>query len=366
MSDLLQRVEGLRSQIDVTPDASHVARSLASAQRRSIRRRRTQTTLASLGVVALVVLATIALRQPNRTQATDPSAVAQAQEGASPPDADAVFRLDDGSTATAEERGSQLRLVSLSPTETTVHLERGRYRFAVTRSRERTFRVEVGDVVVLVMGTVFSVETKADAVGVHVTEGKVRVQWSGRERVLLASDELWVPMDGAPEVPPVAEPRMVARPSKRVAGWAHHAAQGRYAQAFGELKRSPRAPRGLEELLLAADAARLSGHPKEAVPYLSAVIQRHARDPLAALAAFTLGRVYLHELKEPTRAAQAFAKARELKPQSVLAEDALAREVEAWSKANEKDRAQERAREYQRLYPEGARLQTVRQLGGVE
>ena len=94
----------------------------------------------------------------------------------------------------------------------------------------------------------------------------------------------------------------------------------------------------MPDLLLAGDVARLSGHAAAAVAPLSRAVTLHPGDPRAPLAAFTLGRVHLEDLGAPRDAAIAFARARELAPDGPLAEDALAREVEAWSRAGEAER----------------------------
>ena len=49
----------------------------------------------------------------------------------------------------------------------------------------------------------------------------------------------------------------------------------------------------VDDLMLAADAARLSGRPEAALRYLEQVSERHGDDPRAALAAFTIGRIRL-------------------------------------------------------------------------
>jgi transmembrane sensor len=120
------------------------------------------------------------------------------------------------------------------------------------------------------------------------------------------------------------------------------------------------------ELLLAADVARLSHHPADAVVHLRKVVSNHAGDPRAPLAAFTLGRVLLEELGQPGQAAEAFAKARALGGAGTLAEDALAREVEAWWRAGATDKAHARAEEYVKLYPQGIRIRSVKKYGGIE
>jgi hypothetical protein len=119
-------------------------------------------------------------------------------------------------------------------------------------------------------------------------------------------------------------------------------------------------------LMDAADALRFADQPEAAVGYLRRVLSEHATSPVAPLASFTLGRVLLQRMGQPAEAADAFALARSLQPGSSLAQDALASEVEAWSKAGRDLDAFERARLYVQLYPAGRRLRAVRRLGGLE
>jgi transmembrane sensor len=74
----------------------------------------------------------------------------------------------------------------------------------------------------------------------------------------------------------------------------------------------------------------------------------------------------LEQLGRPREAAQAFSTARRLDRAGTLTQDALAREVESWSRAGEAQLAGERAREYLKLYPQGRRVSAVKRLGGIE
>jgi transmembrane sensor len=121
-----------------------------------------------------------------------------------------------------------------------------------------------------------------------------------------------------------------------------------------------------EDLLLAADAARLGGNPALAVAPLEKLLARYSFDARAPLAAFTLGRTLLDQLGRPREAAQAFATARRLDSSGALAQDALAREVESWSRAGESSLARARAEQYLARYPDGRRAPAVRRLGGIE
>jgi transmembrane sensor len=120
------------------------------------------------------------------------------------------------------------------------------------------------------------------------------------------------------------------------------------------------------DLLFAADVARLSGHPELAVTRLERVIRAHQGDSRAPLAAFTLGRTLLDGLGRPREAAEAFARVRRLAPGGALSQDALAREVESWSRAGEAALARKRALDYLRAFPSGRREKAVRYHGGLE
>jgi transmembrane sensor len=142
------------------------------------------------------------------------------------------------------------------------------------------------------------------------------------------------------------------------------AEDGDYEAAYAELLLS-----GVRDnpgdLLLAADVARLSTHPDRAAQYLRKVLQRHATDSRAPLAAFTLGRILLDQLGRPHEAAEAFARTRRMAPSGALAQDALAREVESLARAGDEVRARERAEEYLSAYPEGRRRTAVRRYAGI-
>jgi len=144
--------------------------------------------------------------------------------------------------------------------------------------------------------------------------------------------------------------------------WRPLANRGEFDAAWPLVKSVRDDPR---DLLLASDVARLSGHPREARRWLELLLARHPGDERAPLAAFTLGRVLLEELGWPKDAANAFARTRALQPDGPLAEDALAREVEAWSRAGEADRARAAAELYLQKYPRGQRAAGVRRHGGL-
>lgn len=147
--------------------------------------------------------------------------------------------------------------------------------------------------------------------------------------------------------------------------WKALAQAGDFDTAWTVMKAAP-APRDEPaELLLAADVARLSRHPEEALAPLRRILEAHAADPRAPLAAFTLGRVLLDDLGRPREAAAAFERTRTLAPQAPLAEDAFARQVEALSRAQSPE-ARALAEAFERQYPASSRLRAVRHFGGLQ
>jgi transmembrane sensor len=148
--------------------------------------------------------------------------------------------------------------------------------------------------------------------------------------------------------------------------WREAAEPGEFEHAYKLLEGSANpVADDVEELLLAADSARLSGHPEAALPFLRKVIDRHTRDSRAPLAAFTLGGVLMQQLGQPREAEAAYARARELSLNESLAEDALARQVEAAHRAGDAARARALAREYMDSYPSGRRTHAVQRFGGL-
>jgi transmembrane sensor len=262
------------------------------------------------------------------------------------------------------------------------------------------------DVTVTVLGTIFSVGLEPGGVRVTVERGRVHVAWPAGERVLRIGEEAFIPdmrveppapAEAAEEAPasptdenvaptPAAEtPPAVAPPSAQRAAapssgagpagnsaggvsWRTLAQDGDYTAAYSRMQadRSGSVRDEPGDLLLAADVARLGGHPNMAIAPLQQVIEKHSSDSRAPLAAFTLGRTLLDQLGRPREAAAAFAKARKLEPHGAMAQDALAREVESWSRAGEASLARERAEQYVSSYPKGRRLGAVKRLGGLD
>lgn len=305
-----------------------------------------------------------------------------------------LLRLEDGSLVTARSAGARVAPIEIGPRTVTVRLTSGTATFSVTPNPDRVFRVQANDVTITVVGTVFSVGLEPGGVRVAVERGRVRVAWPENEREISATEQLLVASAEnraarAVDTPPAEQPAVEApadaqsaalgprsagaarAPSSQPAArpdWRALAQDGDYGAALKRLgAEGPSAVRDEPgDLLLAADVARLGGHPGKAIDPLERVVTRFASDSRAPLAAFTLGRTLLDELGRPREAAKAFGRARQLDPRGALAEDALAREVESWSRAGEESVARDRAREYVAKYPKGRRMGAVKRLGGLD
>ncbi|HZS39098.1 MAG TPA: FecR family protein [Polyangia bacterium] len=338
MSPLARRVERAARNLEPAwPDerARAVERGLHRRRRRRDRLRVASALALALAVAAGAWRFTHAPRAP------------RAPEFAAP--AIELVRFADGSTAQPLDARSLVRAGAVEPGRVAAELERGGATFDVVRDPARRFRVHAGDVAVEVLGTRFTVERLAAHTRVTVERGRVRVEWPAGSSELGAGQSGLFPPD-----PPLAD-------------WRRLADDGDYDRAFRALARAGTKLRDdPAELLAAADVARLSHHPAEALAPLAHVADAWPDDPRAPLAAFTLGRVLLDELGRPREAAQAFAQARALAPSGALAGDALAREVESWSRAGDTARARERAIEYLREQPHGDRLGAVKRHGGIE
>jgi transmembrane sensor len=339
--DLAQQIERAGARIESKLTDHDIERLMIAAGQRG-RRRTVRRVALGAGAVAAAVLLIVVGR--GRWPVVPPGGRAGVAEHAPAPAAAGPLRFADGSLATPLDAGSLLVLAEDSPGRMRVDVTRGRGRFEVTPNPSRAFSVGAGGVTVTVVGTVFVVERLGDRVGVTVERGTVKVAWRNGEHTLHAGEDGWFPL-----TPDAAAP---------------DAADGKNAAATPVAADARRGDE-VAHLLAAADAARAAGRADEGAALLRRVLDEHARDHRAPLAQFTLGRVLLMELGRPVEAARLFADLRARAPQGPFAEDALAREVEAWSRAGRPAEARARAQEYLRLHPDGTRKDAVRSFGGI-
>ena len=351
-------------------DAARGERVLGQVKRGAAKRRRQRQALgAALTLLMLLVLGVLSMKALRPV--AEPLVLRHAGS----------LRFADGSRVDLVGEASSVEVGPMSVSYTELVLEKGAARFDVTHNPERRFAVRAGNTRVEVLGTRFTVERSEPRVRVLVEQGRVRVIWPGGERALSAGEVGWFPPDpigsAAPE--PVPVPRGDGEPEAPPSGgrnadraalrsqFLELARRGEYRQAYGVMREDPSVvTNSAEDLMLAADAARLSGHPERAPEYLRRITTEHRRDSRAPLAAFTLGRILLTQLGQPAEAQRAFALTRELAPGGALAEDALAREVESAERSGQRARARALADEYSKNYPAGKRLDAVRRQGGLE
>jgi transmembrane sensor len=349
---LADRLAHASRHIDAGFDPNDVERGLASLEKRIVvRRRAKQGAIAAAAVTAAVLLSI-----QWRARETQPLAAAPSNVRTPAASVQQPLTTRDGSVATPLDAQAHLQLLSDAPNDVSFELLSGQAHFEVTRNSKRRYRVAAGPVEVEVLGTAFEVERRPGSARVHVEHGVVRVRF-GRDSATLRAGESGVfpPESASQATREVATAEPEAQPTKPLQReqWRALARAGKHKEAFGSLGKQP--VEDLAGLLLAADAARLSGHPREAARYLEHLVQRYPESPSAPLAAFTLGRLSLYELKQPALAAGSFARAYTLDPKGPMAEDALAREAEAYHQAGDAERSKSAAERYLERFRHGAR-----------
>lgn len=396
MDNLAEEITLASEELTPAWDGERGERLLSGIRVRQQRRARLQRGVSLLGATLVLAIGGTWIAQRS---SVEPNAVIVANvqpETAVTPETlhdGHTIRLLDGSLAQLSGAQSELAIVSNDPKRVGLRLLKGRAHFEVVPNSGRSFEVEAAPYRVVVLGTIFDVERADGHVSVSVERGHVRVygpqgaidltpgqskRFELRNDAARAHAAQAQPTEIAPvaitEAPiDVAPAERSSRVSRRAANdhgnrpsWRSLTQSGDYDAAFESLRRAAEVQNDPAELMDAADAARLSGHADAAVSYLERVVTVHRKSPVAPLAAFTLGRVYLDRLGQPHKAAEAFELARKLAPAGSLAQDALAREVEALSKGGNAQKANVRASEYVRAYPNGRRLRAVQLYGGME
>lgn len=397
MGKLAEDVALASAELSPAWDGERSARLLSGIRVRQHRRVRNTRIAAVLSAALVIGASVLALRStgaapvaklaPDAQLDAQPSALAAAQPAIGTIREGHTIRLLDGSRAQLAGEQSELAIVRNDRDRVELKLLQGRAHFEVVPNPQRSFEVEAAPYRVVVLGTVFDVERSGEHVSVSVERGHVRVYGpqgaedllpgqSKRFELVAAAETATAPVEPTllePMAIESEEPAAASASSKQRRSVGRHATpswrsltqSGDYDAAFESLQQVKIVQNDPAELMDAADAARLSGHPSEAVSYLERVVDGHRKSPVAPLAAFTLGREYLDRLGQPHKAAEAFELARKLAPAGSLAQDALAREVEALSKGGNAEKAYVRAREYIEAYPNGRRLRAVQLYGGI-
>jgi transmembrane sensor len=363
--------QSLRGSIDEQAIA-RIWRGISERRHQSGISWRTVAVPAAFGAaLALALLAILQLVNPSRPPPAPISAVAELSlaDGSRLRMADVggdtaamSWSLSDGSELRFEP-GTRWEPLVVSPVQLVSSLRRGWMTFDVKPNGTRRWIIEAGPVTVEVIGTRFSIQRDVRKVRVHVERGAVLVRGElvpDKVQRLGAGQSLEVSLKADPEPKPSGSAEAPSRQAPEAPGWLAHAEQGKFKDAYVELggaglRQEAQRTDSLERLLMLADVARLSGHPAEAVAPLERIVQHHAGRPEAALAAVTLGRLLLDQLRNPGEAARVLERALALGVPLGLREDVYARLVEAHVRARHRAAGEAVLRRYEREFSNGRR-----------
>jgi transmembrane sensor len=376
MTEPAAKLKAAMAQVKAPWDAARTERTLPGLARKS--RARRGRALLGTGIAAALAIGGVfwLVQRPPPESAQQPSA----QRGSVGTSATAApqqqLHLPDGSKVQLLDPHTDVILEQSADGRIALRVHAGRARFDI-EAPERVLEVRTAQVVVEALGSVFELSAGVERTWVRVELGSVVAVSQAGRRELSAGQESWFAastphaLTGEPvssERKPIrrASAHPVQSANQGADDWRERAERGEFREAFPLLPQpEASAQMDVSELLLAADAARLSGHPRAALPFLQRVVEHHARDARAPLAAFTLGGVLMNQLGMPREAEAAYAKARASALGSALAQDALARQVEAAHRAGDDALARQLARDYLEHYPQGRRVRAVRRFGGL-
>ncbi len=148
--------------------------------------------------------------------------------------------------------------------------------------------------------------------------------------------------------------------------WQALARAGKYKAALGAANgagfENEVAHVSAEDLSLLGDVARFGGNVDAAVKAYAGLRKRFPRGPLAANAAFALGRIAFDQRGAYPEAERFFASYLAEQPRGPLAREALGRRMEALDRAGNRDAARSVARTYQQRYPSGPHIRLAEHL----
>ena len=328
--------------------------------------------LASVVAAAAVAVAFVTLERRDR----GPLRFADGRllDAVEAPPAGAELAMSDGSHVELAA-GARFRPLESTGTSFVAVLERGSAHFEVRPGGPRRWQIECGLATVEVVGTGFDCARAPGRLSVSVQHGAVLVRGErvpDRARLLAAGETIEVldapappqatatSLASAPRPPAATTIAAAPRPdpvADDAGAWRELARGGHHREAFaalgaqGLLRETKR--RGVGDLLVLADVARLSGHAAEAVAPLERILGEFPGDPQAPLAALALGRLELDTLNRPAKAAAALNLALSLGVPHSLREDVRTRLVEAYARAGNQAAARAAAAAYLREYPDG-------------
>ncbi len=193
----------------------------------------------------------------------------------------------------------------------------------------------------------------------------------GDEPVLEGSALLAEPPGASESVTEAAPSAVEATPEvpAELPTWQRLANGGEYEAALFDLAQaggfeSVLVSSNAEQLMLLADIARATGQRQRAITALRRVVSEFPSEPVAPLAAWSLGRA-LEKAGDNEGANAAFAAYRSLSPQGDFAEDALVRQLRTAVQRREREVAQELAAQYSTDFPQGRRRDEVARWMGM-
>jgi tetratricopeptide (TPR) repeat protein len=273
--------------------------------RRAARRRARVRTGVALGLAAAAVLASFVIGREIGRREIAPVVTAHAPlpaviaTGASA----RRVRFDDGSWLEAAPR-SRVEIEE-DAAGTRLSLARGGVELEVEPRSARRIVVETALARVIVVGTRFSVVRGHDDVRVTVVHGLVRVQspWIEDGVAMLSAGEDLVVRRALPEPPPTPT-----------------------VENTSDREPRPRPERlDVDALFREADDLQRAGRPRDAIAPLERILAARPRSSDAALAAFTLGRLYDDVIGDRELAVRAFERSRSIGLPSGLDVEARAR-----------------------------------------
>jgi transmembrane sensor len=319
-----------------------------------------------------------------------PSPSASAVEGGSfsnPSAGPAELSLVDGSKLQVSPSG-RVDFQALGPESVRLVLTRGWVELDVAHVANRRFVVQAGSVDVVVRGTHFRVElgdADPQVVSVAVTRGAVEVlerhtgslakrlgagmSWTMGKRAAVAEPSAATPAPTPAEAvaTPSATPTAAAAPGSDTFDELYRARKLKQAyDALGDagFARAVESS-GAKRLLELADAARLSGHPRQAATALDSLRKRYRSDARAGLAALELGRLRLDSFGDPAGALEALRDAQALSRSASVQEDALARQAQALEALGNDAGCRRVRADYLKRYPSGIHSASIaRRCGG--
>ncbi|HTA90464.1 MAG TPA: FecR domain-containing protein [Polyangiaceae bacterium] len=426
MNDLARKLEALGDHVRAEQDAQLGAEhSLGSVRQRLLgheRRARFKWSLtlkrgllvaAAVGAVGAAVLSARLLRPPPLGVSANAQAV-NVGDWIRVRDAAVAMTFSDGTVITLDP-GSRARLEDVDAAGARLAIETGHADVKVVPGRDGRWHLSLGPFGVDVTGTQFDINWNPEAEELSLTmrEGKVMVSGCvlGDGRPLLAGEKLiascrdrrFEVQRAKPTVAENAPPPVVADtdspaeegaaaalaaraeasggplsrpdaprsaalelPQQAIDSWQTLARAGKYKAALGvannagfdaELARS-----SAEDLSLLGDVARFAGSVDASIKAYQTLRRRFPHTPLAANAAFAIGRIEFDQRGAFSEAERWFANYLAEQPRGALAREALGRRMEALNRSGNQEAARDVALSYQKSYPRGPHIRLAESL----